>query len=75
MNENEIAKQSASVLLSTLTDMGVVLALSGILVGFSFINSILAVSLALVTLAIPTVILYLAIMKKGERIIENYENF
>lgn len=75
MNENEIAKQSASVLLSTLTDMGVVLALSGILVGFSFINSILAISLALVTLAIPIVILYLAIMKKGERIIENYENF
>lgn len=75
MNENEIAKQSASVLLSTLTDMGVVLGLSGLLVGLSFINSILAVVLTVVALVIPTVILYLALMKKGERIIESYENF
>ena len=75
MNENEVVKNSASAVLTMLIDLSVVMVMSGMLIGFTFLNIYLATILALVTLLIPTCILYLTSITKAERIINSYENF
>ena len=73
--ENEIVKNSASIVASTFIDMGAVIATAGLMVGLIFLNPIVSAILGLVSVTIPALCFYIAIMKRCENIINSYEGF
>ena len=74
-NEQECVKASAGMVLSMLTDWLIMIGLTGILVGFGFINAYLACGLAIVLLIVANVGLYFYLMASAERKIAKIEEF
>lgn len=74
-NEQECVKASAGMVLSMLTDWLIMIGLTGILVGFGFINAYLACGLAIVLLIVANVGLYFYLMSSAERKIAKIEEF
>ena len=74
-NENEIVKNSASLVACMFIDWGIVMVTAGVMVGLMFVNMYVAPIVATVALAIMAFCFYMAIMKRCERIIDSYENF
>ncbi len=74
INESEIVKNSASIIASTFIDIGIIVIISGMLVGFSFINPILATTISLSSILFLLLFFYFKTITKANYIIENYEN-
>ena len=74
IDESEIVKNSASIIASTFIDIGIIVIISGMLVGFSFINPILATTISLSSILFLLLFFYFKTITKANYIIENYEN-
>ena len=74
-SENEIMKNSASLVASMFIDWGIVLVSSGVIVTLGILNVYLGAILGLAGLVIMAVCFYVAIMKRCTKIIESYEDF
>ena len=74
-NENEVLKNSASIVATMFIDWGIVLASSGLMIGLMFVNMYLSPIITLIPIVIMAIAFYIAIMKRCSKIIESYENF
>lgn len=73
--EQEIVKSSASIVASTFIDMGAVMATATLMIGLAFVNPIASAVAGLVSVSVPAICFYMAIMKRCESIINHYEGF
>ncbi len=71
--ENEVLKNSASVTISMLIDFGITILIAGALIGLTFINRYLATAVGLSLTVLACAIIYALIIKRCEKVIENYE--
>lgn len=74
-SEQEAVKNSVAMVISMFLDWGIVIALAGILVGLSYVNIYLSGILAVVVIALASIVFYYLLMNSCERCIEKIEEF